>query len=71
MEASSAGRASGMRWRIAYLMVIYDKGLTQIQSYELALSGLGMALTFTRIHDGDQGRTTKGRLVKMANWAAV
>ncbi len=52
---------------IVYLMVIDDKGLYQIQRYERALSGLGMALTFTRLRDGEQIRTATGRLVKTAN----
>ena len=51
---------------IVYLMVIDAKGLYQIQRYERALSGLGMALTFTRVRDGEQVRTAEGRLVKTA-----
>ena len=52
---------------IVYLMVIDDKGAYQIQRYERALSGLGMALTFTRHRDGEKVRTAKGHLVKTAN----
>jgi hypothetical protein len=52
---------------IAYFMVIDAKGAYQIQRYERTLSGLGMELTFTRIKDGEEVRTVKGRLVKNAN----
>lgn len=52
---------------IVYLMVIDAKGAYQIQRYERTLSGLGMELTFTRIKDGEEVRTVKGRLVKNAN----
>ena len=51
---------------IVYLMVIDDNGAYQLQRYERALSGLGMALTFTRLRDGEEVRTAKGRLVKTA-----
>lgn len=51
---------------IIYLMVIDENGAYQIQRYERALSGQGMALTFTRLRDGEQVRTAKGRLVKIA-----
>ena len=47
-------------------MVIDDNGAYQLQRYERALSGLGMALTFTRLRDGEEVRTAKGRLVKTA-----
>lgn len=51
---------------LIYLMVIGKDGAYQIQRYERALSGLGMQLTFTRVRDGEQVRTAKGRLVKTA-----
>ena len=54
------------RWVLGYLMVIDDNGAYQLQRYERALSGLGMALTFTRLRDGEEVRTAKGRLVKTA-----
>lgn len=48
-------------------MVIGDDGAYQLQRYVRTLSGLGMQLTFTRLKDGEQVRTVKGRLVKTAN----
>lgn len=48
-------------------MVVDDKGRYQNQRHERELSGHGMALTFTRIRDGDQAPTAKGRLVTTAN----
>ena len=51
---------------IIYLMVIDAKGRYQIQRYERTVGGLGMDLTFSRVRDGEQVRTAKGRLVKIA-----
>ena len=45
-------------------MVIDKDGAYQLQRYERKLVGTGMELTFTRLKDGEQVRTVKGRLVK-------
>ena len=49
---------------IIYLMVIDKNGAYQLQRYERKLVGTGMELTFTRLKDGEQVRTVKGRLIK-------
>ncbi len=49
---------------IIYLMVIDKDGAYQLQRYERKLVGTGMELTFTRLKDGEQVRTVKGRLIK-------
>jgi len=51
---------------IIYLMVIDKKGAYQLQRYERKLVGTGMELTFTRLLDGENVRTVKGRLIKTA-----
>ena len=49
---------------IVYLMVIDNRGAYQLQRYDRKLVGSGMELTFTRLKDGEQVRTVKGRLIK-------
>jgi len=49
---------------IVYLMIIDKRGAYQLQRYERKLVGSGMELTFTRLKDGEQVRTVKGRLIK-------
>lgn len=49
-----------------YLMVVRDNGSYEIQQYDRKLTGTGMELTFSRVRDGEQVRTVKGRLVKVA-----
>jgi len=41
-------------------------GSLEVQIYNRTLSGLGMELTFTRLIDGQQIRSVKGRLIKFA-----
>ncbi len=50
-----------------YLMVVRDDGTYEIQRYDRKLVPSGMELVFSRMRDGDQVRTVKGRLVKVAN----
>ncbi len=66
--------AGGYRWaRIAenslylYSMVIRPDGAYEMQVYRRTLSGLGMALEFRRIIDGELTRTAKGRLIKFSD----
>ena len=49
-----------------YLMIVRDDGAYEIQKYDRTLSISGMELTFTRIRDGEEVRSVKGRLVKVA-----
>ena len=49
-----------------YLMVVLDDGTYELPQYDRTLTGLGMELVFTRLRDGDQVRSVKGRLVKVA-----
>ncbi len=49
-----------------YLMVVLDDGRYELQQHDRTLTGQGMELVFTRLRDGDQVRTVKGRLVKVA-----
>lgn len=48
-------------------MVIEEDGGFEMQIYNRTLSGLGMALEFTRLKDGEPVRTAKGRLIKYAD----
>ncbi len=47
-------------------LVIEDDGGFEMQIYRRTLSGLGMALEFVRLDDGETVRTAKGRLIKYA-----
>lgn len=51
---------------IVYVMVVRDDGHYEIQKYDRKITASGMELVFTRIRDGEQVRTVKGRLVKVA-----
>ena len=46
--------------------MIEDDGGFEMQIYRRTLSGLGMALEFVRLDDGETVRTAKGRLIKYA-----
>ncbi len=66
--------AGGYRWaRIGgqslyvYSMVIRSDGAYEMQVYRRTLSGVGMALEFRRIIDGELARTAKGRLIKFSD----
>lgn len=48
-------------------MVIRDDGGYDMQVYERTLKATGMDLQFTAFRDGEERRTAKGRLVKVAN----
>jgi hypothetical protein len=48
-------------------MAVDANGGFELQIYQRTLTGNGMELDYTRIKDGDQVRTAKGRLVKYAN----
>ena len=49
-----------------YSVEAAEDGTLEVQIYNRTLSGLGMELTFTRLIDGQQIRTAKGRLIKFA-----
>ncbi len=72
--ATDTMAAGGYRWaRIAekslyiYSMLIRPDGAYEMQVYRRTLSGLGMALEFRRIIDGELTRTAKGRLIKISD----
>ena len=50
-----------------YSMAIRPDGAYEMQVYKRTLSGLGMALEFRRIIDGELARTAKGCLIKFAD----
>ncbi len=47
-------------------LTIGDDGAFELQIYERTLTGEGMTLRFARHRDGEQVRTAKGRMVKIA-----
>ncbi len=50
-----------------YLMVVRDDGRYELQQYDRTIMPTGMELVFTRLRNGEEVRTVKGRLVKVAN----
>lgn len=50
-----------------YSLEAAEDGILEVQIYRRTLTSLGMELTFTRLVDGQQIRSVKGRLVKFAN----
>ncbi|NQV80724.1 MAG: hypothetical protein HQ495_09225 [Alphaproteobacteria bacterium] len=50
-----------------HTLVIRDDGGYDMQIYDRALKPTGMELEFTAFRDGEERRTAKGRLVKVAN----
>jgi hypothetical protein len=49
-----------------YSLEAADDGRLEVHIYKRTLTSLGMELTFTRLVDGEQIRSVKGRLVKFA-----
>jgi hypothetical protein len=49
-----------------YQMVVGADGRYELQRYRRTLSGAGMQLSYTRLRDGEQVRTVRGQLVKVA-----
>ncbi len=47
-------------------LAISNDGGHEMQIYERTLSGTGMELRFSRLQDGEEVRTAKGRLIKVA-----
>ena len=52
---------------ILHILAVRDDGGYEMQVYERTLEGTGMRLEFTSHRDGDNVRSVKGRLVKVAN----
>jgi hypothetical protein len=50
-----------------YIFSVDENGMYEIQSYARTLTGAGMDLTFSRIKDGEETRTVKAKLSRMAN----
>jgi hypothetical protein len=50
-----------------YIFSVDENGLYEIQSYARTLTGAGMDLVFSRIKDGEETRTVKAKLTRMAN----
>lgn len=50
-----------------YIFSVDEDGNYEIQSYARTLTGAGMDLVFSRIRDGEQTRTVKAKLTRMAN----
>lgn len=48
-------------------LAIGADGSHEMQIYDRTLTGTGMALRFVRLQDGEEVRTAKGRLIKVAN----
>lgn len=52
---------------IVYSTLIEDDGRFELQVYTRTLSGLGMALEFVSVRDGEIARTVKGQLTKFSD----
>jgi hypothetical protein len=50
-----------------YIFGVDENGMYEIQSYARTLTGAGMDLIFSRIKDGEETRTVKAKLTRMAN----
>jgi hypothetical protein len=50
-----------------YIFSVDENGRYEIQSYARTLTGAGMDLVFSRIRDGEEMRTVKAKLTRMAN----